>query len=217
MDRIYYIALFALLAAFLSAFNISVIRYFSEGEKISRLMGGVITGLTVVTLYAAFNYSDRPIAEIVFATLLIITGGIDYKTKTVVTGTVYLGGLLAAGISLIYGREPLDLVLGGLTGFAFYLLIYFVAKSYYKREAFGYGDVIFMGAIGSYLGFWHGILASLLTFYVALIFIILFAIIGKLISRKTELAFAPYMAISAWIVSIFGEDLINIYMQFTFG
>ena len=211
MDKITYIALFALIAAFLSAFNISIIRYFSEGEKVSRIMVTVIICLTLISLYSAFNFSDRPIAEVVFATLLIITGGIDHNTKTIVTGTIYLGGLLSAIISLFYGNDPLDMLLGGVTGFAFYLIIYFVAKAYYKKEAFGYGDVIFMGAIGTYLGFWHGLLASVLTFYVALLFILLFAIIGKFFSRKTEIAFAPYMAISAWIVSIFGDSLIALY------
>jgi leader peptidase (prepilin peptidase)/N-methyltransferase len=175
------------------------------------MMGVVIACLTVVSLYTAFNYSDRPIAEIVFATLLIITGCIDHKTKTIVTGTIYLGGLLAMGISLFYGKQPLDMLLGGISGFTFYLAIYFVAKAYYKKEAFGYGDVIFMGAIGGYLGFWHGLLASLLTFYVALLFILLFAIVGKFLSRKAEIAFAPYMALSAWIVSNFGDSIVTLY------
>lgn len=213
MERIYYILIFLLIAAFLSAFNIGLIRYFSEGEKISRTMSVVISCLTVISLYTAFNYSDRPIAEIVFATLLIITGGIDHKTKTIVTGTIYLGGLLAAGISLFYGKEPLDMLLGGISGFAFYLAIYFVAKIYYKKEAFGYGDVIFMGAIGAYLGFWHGLLASVLTFYVALLFVLILAIVGKFLSRKAEIAFAPYMALSAWIVSIFGDKLVELYTK----
>ncbi len=213
MERIYYILIFLVIAAFLSAFNIGLIRYFSEGEKISKAMGVVISILTVISLYTAFNYSDRPIAEIVFATLLIITGGIDYKTKTIVTGTIYLGGLLAAGISMFYGKEPLDMLLGGISGFAFYLAIYFVAKAYYKKEAFGYGDVIFMGAIGVYLGFWHGLLASVMTFYVALFFVLLFAIVGKFLSRKAEIAFAPYMALSAWIVSIFGDKLVELYTK----
>lgn len=214
MERLSYSLVFLIITVCISAFNISMIRYFSEGEKISRLMGGVISGVTFVSLYMAFNVSDRPIAEIVFATLLIITGGIDYKTKTIVTGIVYLGGFLAAGISLLYGKVPLDLLAGAVFGFAFYLAIYFVAKVYYKKEAFGFGDVIFMGAIGGYLGFWQGLLASVLTFYVALFFIILVAIVGKLLSRKTEIAFAPYMAVSAWIVSIFGEDLIRLYLNF---
>jgi|GEM_PF-1447132 len=211
MDGIGFIAIFASMAVLLSALNIGLIRYFSEGEKISMTMQVVIACLTVVSLYAADKISDRPIADIVFATLLIVTGGIDYKTKTIVTGTIYLGGFLAMGLSLLYGKAPLDMILGGVAGFTIYLAIYFVAKAFYKKEAFGYGDVIFMGAIGGYLGFWHGLLASVLTFYVALVFILLFALLGKIFSKKAEVAFAPFMALSAWLVSNYGDRLISLY------
>ena len=209
-------SLFAIMifeSVLLSLVNISVIKYFSEGEVIGKTMKWVITLLTIVCVYMVTRVSNRPIADIIFGCLLIITGGIDYKTKTIVVGLTVLLGFLATGISLFYISPSLDLLWGGIFGFGFYLAIYLGAKAYYKKEAFGYGDVIFMGIIGLYLGFQNAILASLMTFYVALIFVVIFSIVGKLTSRKAEVAFAPYMALSAWIVSYFGKNLIELYVN----
>ena len=197
----------------LSLINIGLIKAFSEGEVIGKTMKGVITLLTIVCVYMAMRFSIRPIADLIFGCLLIVTGGVDYKTKTIVVGLTLLLGFLAAGTSLFYVSPSFDPLWGGVFGFGFYLAIYWGAKAYYKKEAFGYGDVIFMGIIGVYLGFQNAVLASLMTFYVALLFVVVFSIIGKLTSRKAEVAFAPYMALSAWIVSYYGKNLIELYVN----
>jgi len=213
MNNVLSYTLLLLGSVILSIIHIGIIKYFSEGEKISVLMKGVVTVITTICVYMAMHLSARPIAELLFAMLLIITGGIDHKTKTVVVGLTVLLGLSAALATLLYMPLTVDVLIGGAFGFGFYLAIYWVAKFFYKKEAFGYGDVIFMGVIGLFLGLQYTILASLLTFYVALVFIVIFAIVGKLTSRKAEVAFAPYMALSAWIVSYFGKNIIDLYVN----
>ena len=126
---------------------------------------------------------------------------------------VYAGALLLILLKLWSGASLGNQLLGGLVGLIGYGVIYLLAKFIYKREAFGLGDVLFNGAIGVYLGVQMGLLSSLLTFYVALIAIILSKGLGKIIKSKHEIAFAPYMAIAAFIVSIWGERMIHAYVR----
>lgn len=200
------------LTAGLGTLNNFIIEKLSEDVVVSKQFKVSIYLITLIGVIASLKYSDRMVADILFATFLIIVGGIDHLTKSIVVLTIYVGAALFAGLSLYYGMALFEVVIGGMIGFLLYLAIYLVAKLFYKREAFGFGDVMFMGAIGVFLGPWHTILAGLMTFYVALVFIVIQKLVGKLLSRQTEIAFAPYMAVSAWLVSLFGTQIVELYL-----
>lgn len=192
--------------------NNFIIEKLSEDADVARPFKWAIYLITFMGVFTALSYSERIIADIVFTTFLIMVGGIDHLTKSIVVVTIYVGGGLSAVMAIIYGLPLLDALLGGVLGFFLYLAIYWVAKLFYKREAFGYGDVMLMGAIGMFLGPWHTVLAGVMTFYVALVFIVIQKIVGKLLSRHTEIAFAPYMAVAAWLVSLFGTQIVELYI-----
>jgi prepilin signal peptidase PulO-like enzyme (type II secretory pathway) len=71
-----------------------------------------------------------------------------------------------------------------------------VAKISLQREAMGFGDVTLLAMIGAFLG-WQ---AALLTFVLAPFAGILFAIVQYISQRKNDLAFGPYLSLSAIIV-----------------
>lgn len=200
------------IAAALGTLNNFIIEKLSEDVVVSKYFKASIYLITLIGVVASFKYSDRMVADVLFATFLIIVGGIDHLTKSIVVVTIYIGVALFAGLSLYYGMPLLEVFIGGVIGFFLYLAIYLIAKLFYKREAFGFGDVMFMGAIGVFLGPWNTILAGLMTFYVALVFIVIQKLVGKLLSRQTEIAFAPYMAVSAWLVSLFGAQIVELYL-----
>lgn len=200
------------IAAALGTLNNFIIEKLSEDVVVSKYFKASIYLITLIGVVASFKYSDRMVADVLFATFLIIVGGIDHLTKSIVVVTIYIGVALFAGLSLYYGMPLLEVFIGGVVGFFLYLAIYLIAKLFYKREAFGFGDVMFMGAIGVFLGPWNTILAGLMTFYVALVFIVIQKLVGKLLSRQTEIAFAPYMAVSAWLVSLFGAQIVELYL-----
>lgn len=200
------------IAAALGTLNNFIIEKLSEDVVVSKYFKASIYLITLIGVVASFKYSDRMVADVLFATFLIIVGGIDHLTKSIVVVTIYIGVALFAALSLYYGMPLLEVFIGGVIGFFLYLAIYLIAKLFYKREAFGFGDVMFMGAIGVFLGPWNTILAGLMTFYVALVFIVIQKLVGKLLSRQTEIAFAPYMAVSAWLVSLFGAQIVELYL-----
>lgn len=192
--------------------NNFIIEKLSEEAVVTQRFKWAIYLVTFVGVFASLSYSERTIADLLFVTFLIMVGGIDHLTKSIVVMTIYVGGVLSAVLAFAYGMPLLEVLLGGAVGFLIYLAIYWLAKVFYKREAFGFGDVMFMGAIGVFLGPWNTVLAGLMTFYVALVFIVIQKIVGKLLSRQTEIAFAPYMAVAAWLVSLFGTQIVELYI-----
>lgn len=120
-----------------------------------------------------------PLFYALFGMYLIITAGIDLLTKTIVVSLTVFGGMIGFLMNLLYTANLKDAILGGLIGFCLYFAIYFISKLVYKREAFGFGDVLYIASIGMFLGFSMTILASMLTFYVALFGIIIVKLIGN--------------------------------------
>ena len=205
-------ALLLALGMVLGTFNNWVIKQLSDEVKVTRPFKLVVYLLTVSSIFLSVAYSDRVVADVFFASFLIIVGGVDQLTKSIVVFTIYVGGFVSAALALYFGMPLTEVLLGGVVGFILYLIIYLVAKQIYKKEAFGFGDVMFMGAIGVFVGPWFTLLASMLTFYVALAFIVMQKIIGKLLSRQSEIAFAPYMAVAAWLTSLFGAQIVELYL-----
>lgn len=210
MTRLITLFLISVPLAYVLAWIISKL---SDQVKLKPRLYFMTLFLLVFASYASLTWSKTPISDGFFWVFLITVALIDFETKTIIDLMIYFGALILLGTKLLTGATLGEQLLGGALGFGTYALIYLIAKWIYKREAFGYGDVLFNGAIGVYLGVQMTLLSSLLTFYVALVVIILSKVIGKIVNSKHEIAFAPYMAIAAFIVSIWGQDILRAYLQ----
>ena len=158
-------------------------------------------------------FANYFIPQILFGVFIIITALMDQLTHSIFIWITSILGMIAIGALAFYHQPIPAMIIGGSLGFGFYLVIYLLAKFIYKREAFGFGDVIFMGLIGGFIGGFDSLLAALLTFYVAVIGILIQLVFKKKLNRKMEVAFAPFMAVSAWIVSLFSSNLISLYIE----
>jgi leader peptidase (prepilin peptidase) / N-methyltransferase len=74
------------------------------------------------------------------------------------------------------------------------------------REAMGFGDVVLMAMIGSFLG-WQ---AALLTFTVALILSVVVAVPCRLMKGNREFPFGPFLALGALSVLVAGGKLLPV-------
>jgi hypothetical protein len=85
----------------------------------------------------------------------------------------------------------------GMTGGLFVVWgVRIVARFALQREAMGFGDVTLLAMIGAFLG-WQ---AALLTFVLAPFAGLLLSIAQFISTRKSDLAFGPYLSLSAIIV-----------------
>lgn len=93
-------------------------------------------------------------------------------------------------------------LLGAVTGFAFYGLIYLLSKFYYKEEAFGSGDVLLMAACGVVLLPTWTVLAGFGAFFVAGAFLLVLKLLKKEVRAATKIPFGPFIAISSFLCSL---------------
>ena len=147
---------------------------------------------------------------IIFAWLLVI-GYIDIKIHSIYHWTLIIACILHLGCNFLYQNQIINGLLGGLIGLSIYGIIYGGAYLYYKREAFGFGDVLLMGSLGLFFGLQKTVMIAMLSFYIALIGIVILALIGKKLKRAIEIAFAPYMILSAIVVALFEHQIIELY------
>lgn len=75
-------------------------------------------------------------------------------------------------------------------------VVRWMSRGILGQEAMGFGDVMFMGMIGSFLG-WQ---ATLLVFGIAPLAGLAFAILGKLIANRSFLPYGPCLAAGTFVV-----------------
>ncbi|MBE9529604.1 MAG: prepilin peptidase, partial [Proteobacteria bacterium] len=91
-----------------------------------------------------------------------------------------------------------------------------LAAGYYiitKREGMGGGDIKLLAMIGAFIG-WKGVIVTLFisSFSGSIIGLLFMATLGR--SRRTALPFGPFLAIGAVIYLFYGEQLIELYMNY---
>jgi leader peptidase (prepilin peptidase)/N-methyltransferase len=129
----------------------------------------------------------------------------------IIPDRVSLGGI-AAGItlsllvpSLHHGVSALDAVLASLLGAAvgvsLLLIVAWLGKKAFKKDAMGLGDVKLLGAIGAFLG-WQGVIFTVMlsSFLGSAVGLSLIAMKHK--EWQSRIPYGPYLAIGAvvWIL-----------------
>jgi len=173
----------------------------------------ILTGLVGVILLAhASNYVDFAI-EWFFVCVLIAVVFIDIEHGLI--PDVFSVGGLAAGLVLssffVEGRYGfsrsafLGSLIGAVVGGGSMYAMGFVGEKLFKREAVGGGDVKLMAMIGSFLG-WE---LALLTFFIAPVLGLGQGVYAKVRENRTEIPYAPYIALSAFISLLYGKCIIE--------
>jgi len=168
----------------------------------------LITGFLFALLYLKFGLSFNLIKYLIFTSLVIVIGIIDFKTQDVYLSTTITGGIFGVLIILIekllYNHSIIDNLLGALIPAAVISLIVFTTKG------MGEGDIEIAALCGLFLGFRLSILMILLSFVLGgLVGGLL--IVFKIKDKKDYIAFGPYIAMSAFLSIIWGNDIILWY------
>jgi len=149
--------------------------------------------------------------------MLLVVAMMDYD-RMIIAEPVLLIFTVICLVCLLFMRAPIvDHILGCAAGFGVYLVIYLSAKAIYKKEAFGFGDVELMASIGLILGLRGSIETLVLSFYIAVLGVILMKILGKAAGRKVETPFGPYMCLAAFLVSLFEQPIFDLFAKVALG
>ncbi len=185
----------------------------------------LLTGLLFVIDYQRVVFLgfgiEAFIPYIVATSIFILTFFIDIKyriipnkiTYTVIIFSLFFSFLCPASVNRI---SRFDGLLNSFLGMAISVLllsIFAVAgKKILKKDALGWGDVKFIGAVGACFGFIPAV--WFFTLFVGSVLGVLFGA-GLVLFRKkgllSEIPFGPFLAIGGYTWILFGQELTNGY------
>jgi leader peptidase (prepilin peptidase) / N-methyltransferase len=195
----------------LTAAILTVLFYVTVGDQLP----AVITPGTVLPGWEAwgkFAFHAWFLAILIACTFIDIDHRIlpDVLTKpTMVVGVV--GGLVVPGIVTGFTASPdafdrgIYSVVGLVCGLALTQGVRVGATRIFRREAMGFGDVKFMGAIGAFVG-WDGTVS---TFFIGSLLGALYGGLHQLITKEGQIFFGPFLAVGAAITLFFKPAIIT--------
>lgn len=133
----------------------------------------------------------------------------DIKTQLISSKALILFVVINMGLELIQDQSISRGIQGAVAGLFLYGAIHVTTKMIYKKEVFGFGDVLLLASIGIVLGAKKTLLAGLLAFYVGLIPILCLAFQKTPLDKKKGLPFAPSIGVASSMVYFFGEEMLS--------
>lgn len=120
--------------------------------------------------------------------------------------------LVPTGLAVVWAVDPgslMDHALGALAGFAFLVAIAAAYRLLRDREGLGRGDAKLLAAAGAWLG-WQSLPSVLLIAATSgLAFALAASLAGAKLAWTSRIAFGPHLALSFWLVWLFGPVVIR--------
>ncbi len=175
------------------------------------LVEGLTAGLYLMTVLH-FGVTVRTAFLLLFLSVLVVITFIDLDHKIIphiLSLAVIPIGLL--GSILTYDPPPRDAVTGALVGAGLVYLIAVYAEVAFQQESMGGGDVNLLSMVGAFLG-WRLMLVSFAVAVAAGASLSLALIASRVLSRKDQIPFGPFLALGAAVALFGGNRLIDWYL-----
>ncbi|MFE8703443.1 prepilin peptidase [Cytobacillus sp. FJAT-54145] len=152
--------------------------------------GELIVAWTLISLFVIITVSDLTYMLIPDKILLMFTGLFLFER-------------------LLFPLTPWwDSIVGGIVAFLVLLVIGVISKG-----GMGGGDIKLFGLIGFVVGLKTVVLAFFLSTLLGALFGV-FGLMFKFIKRGQPIPFGPFIAVGTLIAYFFGDQIINLYLQF---
>lgn len=193
----------------------------SCGERISVQYPLVELAVAVIWLGLGlwFGPGLEAIRGAVFLTLLLAIAIIDGRHR-IIPDQLSLGGVLAGlAIAAWPGGFPLAAaVVGAGVAYAFMWAVKLGAEWMFRKPALGVGDIHMMAMIGAFVGLGNALLTILLGSVLGLAIGVPVAwFAGKLEALGTYLPLGTFLAMGAAIAYLWGDPMIQWYLDFALG
>tara|TARA_B100001123_G_scaffold448650_1_gene610680 strand:+ start:7361 stop:8140 length:780 start_codon:yes stop_codon:yes gene_type:complete len=201
--------------------NVPVISYLLLGgkcrscrKKISLLYPSVELTISLLFLfqYWYLGWQSLLLVRLAFACAMVILCVIDWQERVLPNVITLPGIAFGLGSSAFLDPGFLDSFIGCVTG-AFLLLS--VRSGYYafrREHGLGMGDVKMLAMIGAFLG-WQPVLLVLFVAAVGGSVIGVCLMITGTVGSRYPLPFGSFLAVSALVVSIAGEGVLDWYLS----
>jgi len=151
-------------------------------------------------------------AAAIACSLLIAIAAIDFENMYMFDALTFLlcipAAMMAASAYIWnYGATLIERLIGAAALGGFFLLVYAIAKLFFKREALGTGDIIFEAFQGALLGWKAGLIALI----IGAVSAAAVTLPASVILKKKEFPFGPFLAAGTIFSLFFAEPIINFY------
>lgn len=193
-----------------------------------KYMLSFITGAIYILLLYFIGWHDNILSKIELIKYIILTPmllsafTIDYKLQIIpnrLNLSIFEIGLIFTFIEGMYNTSlAINNLLGAIVGTGIFLMLTLVGGAIAGKEAMGFGDVKFMGALGLFFGWLNIIQVSVIAFLLAAIISIIL-ILTKIKKTDEYIPFGPFIVIASFIVIIIPQDilLLALFKIFTLG
>lgn len=173
-----------------------------------------LTGLLFASLYWVYNLTPYFLLITSVFCLYFTIVIYDIRHQIIPDALVYLSILLSLASYFLLPTSILDLLAGPIL-FSFFASVWFLSRG----RAMGFGDAKLALSIGLLLGAANGFSAVMLAFWIGAVYGLglmamtrLYPLLsgGKKITMKSELPFAPFLVLGAWMSVIFNLDLLHV-------
>lgn len=163
-----------------------------------------LTGVLFLLIYIRYGFSCTTLAGMVMLSFLISAAFIDIREGIIpdkITYTGFIAGIILSFFTIGFKTA----FLGGLVFSLFYLIVALLSKG-----GIGGGDIKLAALIGAFVGL-EGILpVFVISSLAGGIFALVLILTGRG-SRRTEIKFGPFLAVSAYLVWLYGEEIACLY------
>ncbi len=162
------------------------------------------------------------IKYIILTPMLLSAFVIDYKLQIIpnrLNLSIFEIGLIVTFIEGMYSPGlAINNLLGGIVGAGIFLVLTLVGGAIAGKEAMGFGDVKFMGALGLFFGWLNIIEVSVIAFLLAAI-ISITLVIAKIKKTDEYIPFGPFIVMASFVVIIVPQEvlLLVLFKIFTLG
>jgi leader peptidase (prepilin peptidase)/N-methyltransferase len=160
-----------------------------------------------------FGVTTRTAFLLLFVSALVVITFIDLD-HGIIPHLLTLPSIPLGLISsvLTFEPSPLDAVAGALVGAGLVYLVAVYAEVAFQRESMGGGDVTLLSMIGAFLG-WRLMLVSFGVAVVSGACLSLGLIASRVLSRKDQIPFGPFLALGAVVALFVGNEVIDWYLN----
>ena len=210
-------------------FSKDIIEEYKNGKVKPNIILMVVTAIIYMLLIYATGVSHQGIIQnitlikyLVLTPMLLSAFVIDYKLQIIpnrLNLTIFELGLVFTFIEgLTNINAAINMLLGMLAGGGIFLIITLIGGLIAGKEAMGFGDVKFMGALGLFFGLPNIIMITVVSFLISAIISIIL-IVTKIRKADEYIPFGPFIVIACFIVMLipFSSVLFVLLKIFTLG
>ena len=179
------------------------------------LIEGMNAGAYMLSIYImGFNFEG--VLGCIFCSLLLVLSLTDWRELLLPTVIIRFGVIVALGLRAGYSywikdwSYLIEALIGGLGGYLFLAIVFYLTARFYKKEGMGYGDVRYLGMIGCFTS-WSGVF---LTLFISSVMGTLYGFFQmKRKNKSTPFPYGPFLSIGAWVSFFFGTRILKGYLD----